>query len=127
MNKIKNINDEELQNLAEMHKHFIKKLGLEERYVTGAEIADILGFSTRTVRKWIEEMLHLYIRGLLPKLVIGTTKGYIYTDDKEIIEPIIKARIKNFKSIAYNWYYVQKRISNNENLKISDFLGVENE
>lgn len=127
MNKIKNINDEELKELAKTYKYFIGKLGLEERYVTGTEMAKILGCSTRAVRKLIEEMLHLYTRGLLPKLVIGTTKGYIYTDDKEIIEPIIKARINNFKSIAYNWYYVQKRISNNDNLKISDFLGVENE
>ena len=127
MNKYKNIDNDSLDTLAMMHKGLIKALGLEERFIKGKELAMLMGCNQRKVRGFIEDTLHLYLRGLLPKMIVGTRNGYIYTDDVNIIQPIIKNRVSNFKSIAYNWYHVQKKISNNNNLKLDEFLGVKND
>lgn len=122
MNRFIKINNEDLKETAEAYKIVIDICELENRYVKSDEIKKELGISPRTFRRMVEDVLHLYTRGLLPKMIVGTAHGYIYTNDIDLIQNEINHRVAQFKSIAYNWYKVQKKISNNGNLTLEDFL-----
>ena len=122
MNRFIKLNNEDLKETAEAYKIVIDICKLENRYVKSDEIKRELRISPRTFRRMVEDVLHLYTRGLLPKMIVGTAHGYIYTNDVDLIQNEINHRVAQFKSIAYNWYKVQKKISNNDNLTLEDFL-----
>ena len=122
MDRTKGIENDDLKVLALSCRMIIEVTGLEKDYVTSKEIEKEIGISGREFRRFVEDVLHLYNKGLMPKLIIGNSKGYIYTDDKELIQKAINARKHQFKSMAYNWYYVQKKINRDNNLTIDDFL-----
>lgn len=122
MNRFIKLNNDDLKETAEAYKIVIDICELENRYVKSDEIKKELGISPRTFRRTVEDVLHLYTRGLLPKMIVGTAHGYIYTNDVDLIQNEINHRVAQFKSIAYNWYKVQKKISHNDNLTLEDFL-----
>lgn len=122
MNRFIKLNNEDLKHTAEAYEEFIELCELDKRFVKSDEIRRTIGIRPRAFRRMVEDVLHLYTRGLLPKMIVGTAHGYIYTNDVDLIQNEINHRVAQFKSIAYNWYKVQKKISNNDNLTLEDFL-----
>ena len=122
MNRFIKLNNEDLKHTAEAYEEFIELCELDKRFVKSDEIRRTIGIRPRTFRRMVEDVLHLYTRGLLPKMIVGTAHGYTYTNDVDLIQNEINHRVAQFKSIAYNWYKVQKKISNNNNLTLEDFL-----
>ena len=122
MNRLIKYDDNDIKHLAEGYEVVIDICELENRYVKSDEIRRTIGIRPRTFRRMVEDVLHLYTRGLLPKMIVGTAHGYIYTNDIDLIQNEINHRVAQFKSIAYNWYKVQKKISHNDNLTLEDFL-----
>ena len=116
MNRFIKLNNEDLKHTAEAYEEFIELCELDVRFVKSDEIRRTIGIRPRAFRRMVDT------RGLLPKMIVGTAHGYIYTNDVDLIQNEINHRVAQFKSIAYNWYQVQKKISHNDNLTLEDFL-----
>ena len=123
MNRINNFVEEQKKELANQYKGLIDVAHLEEAYVEAKTLQLVWGVgSTRKVRYIVEDVLHLYLAGYLPKLIIGTHYGYIYSNDAEIVEPYLKKKEQHWKSECVNCYYLQKRFRNKDNMTMKDYV-----
>ena len=123
MNRIINLQEEQdRKDLANYYLSIIQFLNLEKNYVKGDDISSLLNIKRRQWNKIVEDVLHLYVSGVLDKLLIGTKNGFIYTNDEQIIDKFITSRKNHFKSQAYNTYAVFKKFKNRNNTTIEEFL-----
>ncbi len=123
MNRVIILEDEQARkDLAEQHLVLINMLDLENQYVRGDDISSLLNITRRQWNRIVEDVLHLYVAGVLDKLLIGTRKGFIYTNDEQLIDKFITARRNHFKSQAYNTYAVFKKFKNRNNATLEEFL-----
>lgn len=123
MNRIINLQQEQdRKDLANYYLSIIQFLNLEENYVKGDDISSLLNIKRRQWNRICEDVLHLYVAGVLDKLLIGTKNGFIYTNDEIIISKFIDARRNHFKSQAYNTYAVFRKFKNRNNATLEDFL-----
>lgn len=111
MNRIEKLTEIKRQRLAESYNYFLDVLNLIE-YKKSDEICKELKVTPRMWRYHCENIMNLYRLGYMDRLVIGTTKGYIATNDKSIINKQLKAKERQFKSMAYNYYNLKKTIIN---------------
>ena len=121
MNRIEALNDAERDEKAEFYKDLIKQIDLST-YKKTPEICNVLDVTGREWRTYVEDIMNLYRYGLLNKLVVGTPKGYIFTDDPDLILSMCKAKEKQFKSMAYNCYRLRKEVLPLNNYSFKDFL-----
>lgn len=121
MNRIEALSNVEKHEKAQFYKDLIKQIDLST-YKKTPEICDVLGVTGREWRAYVEDIMNLYRYGLLNKLVVGTPKGYIFTDDPELILAMCKAKEKQFKSMAYNCYRLRKEVLPLNNYSFKDFL-----
>lgn len=121
MNRIEVMTNEQKQNMADFYKDLISQIDLNSYKKTPA-ICDVLKISDREWRKHVENIMNLYRYGFLDKLIVGTSKGYIYTNDSNLILAMCKAKEKQFKSMAYNCYRLKKEILPIDNYSFNDFL-----
>ena len=121
MNRIEAMNTEQRKEAADFYKSLINQVDLSS-YKKTPEIIEVLQISDREWRKIVEDVMNLYRYGLLSKLVVGTSKGYIYTNDPDLILAMCKAKEKQFKSMAYNCYRLRKELLPLNNYSFNDFL-----
>lgn len=121
MNRIESMSIEQRKEAAEFYKNLIDKIDLSS-YKKSPEICEVLNISDREWRKHVENIMNLYRYGLLDKLVVGTSKGYIYTNDSDLILAMCKAKEHQFKSMAYNCYRLKKELLPTNNYSFNDFL-----
>lgn len=121
MNRIISKTEEQKKELASTYNMVIEQLGLNE-YKKSKEISKELKITDRTWRKHTENIMNLYRLGYMDKVVIGTIKGYIATNDKNIIDNFLKAKNNQFKSMASNYYKLKKALIEKENYSIDDFV-----
>ena len=121
MNRIEAMNTEQRKEAADFYKSLINQVDLSS-YKKTPEIIEVLQISDREWRKIVEDVMNLYRYGLLSKLVVGTSKGYIYTNDPDLILAMCKAKEKQFKSMAYNCYRLRKELFPLNNYSFNDFL-----
>lgn len=121
MNRIKVMKKEEIEEMIEFYKELVEKIGLDT-YKTTKQITNITGMNGRVWRTQVENIMHLYMYDLLDKMVVGNRHGYIYTDDKELINRFLKAKEHQFKSLAYNCYNLKKSLDRKENLTFDEYL-----
>lgn len=121
MNRIEALDGAERQEKAEFYKDLIKQIDLST-YKTTPEICNVLNITGRQWRACVEDIMNLYRYGVINKLVVGTPKGYIFTDDPELILSMCKAKEKQFKSMAYNCYRLRKEVLPLNNYSFKDFL-----
>lgn len=121
MNRIEALSNVERHEKAEFYKDLIKQIDLST-YKKTPEICNMLDITGRQWRACVEDIMNLYRYGLINKLVVGTPKGYIYTDDPELILSMCKAKEKQFKSMAYNCYRLRKEVLPLNNYSFKDFL-----
>lgn len=121
MNRIKNLNEDEIKELKEKYDELLKKIDLS-KYKKSRSICRILKINSREWRKKVEDIMHLFTFGYYDKLIISNNKGYILTDDKELIEKYLIAKENQFKSLAYNHYHLKKAIIKKYNFNINDFI-----
>ncbi len=121
MNRVAKLEDEARKELASYYMEMISTLGLEE-YKKSSEICAALNMNDREWRKIVEDISHLYMYNYVDKMIIGTTKGYLLTDDKELINKVLKAKEHQFKSLAYNCYNLKKAIKHKDNYTMEDYL-----
>lgn len=123
MNRIINLEQEQdRKEVASMYVNIIEGLGLNEIYIKGNVIAERLAITRRQWNRMVEDVLHLYVAGVLDKLLIGTRNGFIYTNDEQIIDKFITSRRNHFKSQAYNTYAVFRKFKNRNNATLEEFL-----
>ena len=121
MNRIEALSNVERHEKAQFYKDLIKQIDLST-YKKTPEICEVLNVTGREWRACVEDIMNLYRYGLFNKLVIGTPKGYIYTDDPNLILSMCKAKEKQFKSMAYNCYRLRKEVLPLNNYSFKDFL-----
>ena len=121
MNRIEALSNVEKHEKAQFYKDLIKQIDLST-YKKTPEICNVLGVTGREWRAYVEDIMNLYRYGLLNKLVVGTPKGYIFTDDPELILAMCKAKEKQFKSMAYNCYRLRQEVLPLNNYSFKDFL-----
>lgn len=121
MNRIIKIEEGQRKELAAYYEELINRIGLDN-YKKTREITKHLSFGAREWRKHTENILHLYIDGYMDKLVVGTRKGYIYTDNEELIKDFIDRKEHQFKAMAYNCYHLKKALLHKDNYTINDFM-----
>lgn len=121
MNRIISKTEEQKKELASTYNMVIEQLGLNE-YKKSKEISKELKITDRMWRKHTENIMNLYRLGYMDKVVIGTIKGYIATNDKNIIDNFLKAKNNQFKSMASNYYKLKKALIEKENYSIDDFV-----
>lgn len=115
-------NEQARKDLAEQYMVLITLLDLENSYIKGNDISSLLNVSRREWNKMVEDVLHLYVAGVMDKLLIGTRNGFIFTNDDQLIDRFITARRNHFKSQAYNTYAVFKKFKNRNNATLEEFL-----
>lgn len=123
MNRIEKIEDEKV--IGEMIKGYqsiINELGGLDDFMKSKEITKKLGINDRRWRTIVEDIMHLYMHNYITKMIVGTQKGYILTDDTEIIKRFLKAKEHQFKALAYNCYNLKKSLLHKNNYTINDFL-----
>lgn len=114
-------NDEACKELAKVYLKFIEEAKLDKNYIYAKDLAKVFGFTqTRSLRKVVEDVLHLYLAGYLDKVIVGTRHGYTYTDDVELLYKQYSERYNQCKSMISNCYYMLKRIRNG-NLSYKEF------
>ena len=121
MNRIEALTSAEKIEKADFYKDLVKKIDLST-YKKTPEICSLLNITGREWRTYVEDIMNLYRYGFISKLVVGTQKGYIYTDDPELILSMCKARERQFKSMAYNCYRLRKEVLPLNNYSFKDFL-----
>ena len=121
MNRVAKMNEEQRQDIIAFYKEILERLDLSD-YKKSRDITSYLGICSREWRKIVENIMHLYMYDYLDKMVIGTHKGYLYTDDKELIDRFLKAKEHQFKSLAYNCYNLKKSVLRKDNYTIDDFI-----
>ena len=121
MNRIEALSNVERHEKAQFYKDLIKQIDLST-YKKTPEICNVLDVTGREWRAYVEDIMNLYRYGLINKLVVGTPKGYIFTDDPELILAMCKAKEKQFKSMAYNCYRLRKEVLPLNNYSFKDFL-----
>lgn len=123
MNRINKLEEENAKkDLAENYKRLIRIAVMEDYYVKNETLQILWGCNERKVRYIVEDVLHLYLGGYLPKLIIGTHYGYIYTNDADIVEPYLKKKEQHWKAECINCYYLQKRFNNKDNTTLQDYI-----
>lgn len=121
MNRIAKLSNEKRKEMAEYYQEILKPLGLET-HKKSSELTKALNINSRMLRKHIENIMHLYMWNYMDKMIIGTTKGYLYTGDTELINKFLKVKEHQFKSLAYNCYNLKKAIQHRYNYTIDEFL-----
>lgn len=121
MNRIESLDNDQRIEKANFYKDLISKIDLSS-YKKTPEICMTLDISGREWRSYVEDIMNLYRYGLIAKLVVGTPKGYIYTNDPELILSMCKAKEKQFKSMAYNCYRLRKEVLPLHNYSFNDFI-----
>ena len=121
MNRIEALSNVERHEKAQFYKDLIKQIDLST-YKKTPEICNVLDVTGREWRAYVEDIMNLYRYGLINKLIVGTPKGYIFTDDPELILAMCKAKEKQFKSMAYNCYRLRKEVLPLNNYSFKDFL-----
>ena len=106
MNRIEALSTAEKQEKAQFYKDLIKQIDLST-YKKTPEIYNVLDVTGREWRAYVE---------------VGTPKGYIYTDDPDLILSMCKAKEKQFKSMAYNCYRLRKEVLPLNNYSFKEFL-----
>lgn len=122
MNRFINKSEAEIQSIVEYYDYFIELSGIKDKPLYSDEIAKYVGKCGRNVRHMVEDIMHLYMMGYLDKMIIGTKKGYIYTDDRDLILKVLKSREKQWKSMCYNCYHLMKKIYNQDNVTIDEYI-----
>lgn len=121
MNRVAKLEDEQRKELASYYMELIDPLGLD-KYKKSSEICCTLNMCSREWRKIVEDLMHLYMYNYVDKMIVGTQKGYLLTDDKELINKVLKAKEHQFKALAYNCYNLKKAIQHSDNYTIEEFL-----
>lgn len=121
MNRIVKIDEEQRKELVAYYEELIERINLEDFKKT-REITKHLSFGAREWRKHVENIMHLYMDDYMDKMVVGTNKGYIYTNDHELINRFLKAKEHQFKALAYNCYNLRKSLLHKNNYTIDDYL-----
>lgn len=121
MNRIEALDDSQRLEKAKFYKDLLNQIDLST-YKKTPEICEVLEVSGREWRACVEDIMNLYRYGLISKMVVGTPKGYIYTNDPELILSMCKAKEKQFKSMAYNCYRLRKEVLPLNNYSFNDFL-----
>lgn len=121
MDRVKLMEKEEREEMIDFYKELVELVGLDT-YKTTKEIKNITGMNGRLWRTHVENIMHLYMYDLLDKMVVGNRHGYIYTDDKELIDRFLKAKEHQFKSLAYNCYNLRKSLNRKDNLTFDEYL-----
>ena len=121
MNRIEALSNVEKHEKAQFYKDLIKQIDLST-YKKTPEICNVLDVTGREWRAYVEDIMNLYRYGFISKLVVGTPKGYIYTDDPDLILSMCKAKEKQFKSMAYNCYRLRKEVLPLNNYSFKEFL-----
>ena len=125
MNRIMELEKEQdIKDLANNYLYLINVAEMDERYVESKYLELLWGKCGRKVRCIVEDILHLYLAGYLPKLIVGTRYGYIYTNNPEIIGPFLEKKERHWKSECINCYYLQKRFRNKNNMTLKDYLEI---
>ncbi len=122
MNRVAKLEDEQRKELASYYMELIEPLGLDKGYKKSFEICAVLNMCSRDWRTIVENIMHLYMYNYVDKMVLGTPKGYLLTDDKELINKVLKAKEHQFKALAYNCYNLRKSIQHSDNYTIEEFL-----
>lgn len=123
MNRIAKIEDEKvIEGMINEYQTIINELGGLDDYMKAKEITKILGINDRRWRTIVENIMHLYMHNYISQMVVGTNKGYILTDDKELIKKFLDAKENQFKALAYNCYNLRKSVSHKDNYTMYDFL-----
>lgn len=122
MNRINNVVEEHKKELAKTYKELIDLAYMEDYFVKSDTLQLIWGCNGRKIRYIVEDVLHLYLSGYLPKLILGTHWGYIYTNDAKLIEPYLKKKENHWKAECINCYYLQKRFNNKDNTTLKDYI-----
>ena len=123
MNRIEKIEDEKV--IAEMigdYQSIIDKLGGLDDFMKAKDITKQLGINDRKWRTIVENIMHLYQHNYTSQMIVGTNRGYILTDDQELIKRFLRAKEHQFKSLAYNCYNLRKSLMHKNNYSIDDFL-----
>lgn len=121
MNRIKNLNEEERKAKAEDYIDLINCIGLDEHKTIG-RITSKINVNDRQWRKIVEDVMHLYMYGYVDKMIVSSPKGYILTNDPELINKFLKAKEHQFKALAYNCYNLRKALLHKDNYTINDFI-----
>ena len=116
--------EQDIKDLANNYLYLINVAEMDERYVESKYLELLWSKSGREVRHVVEDILHLYLAGYLPKLIVGTRYGYIYTNNSEIIGPFLEKKERHWKSECINCYYLQKRFRNKNNMTLKDYLEI---
>ena len=124
MNRINNVVEEHKKELAKTYKELIELAYMEDYFVKSDTLQLIWGCNSRKIRYIVEDVLHLYLGGYLPKLILGTHWGYIYTNDAKLIEPYLKKKENHWKAECINCYYLQKRFNNKDNTTLKDYIEI---
>ena len=123
MNRVAKIEDEKvIEEMIGEYQTIISELGGLDDFMKAREITKILGVSDRSWRKMVEDVMHLYMHNYTSQMIIGTNRGYILTDDTELIKRFIRAKEHQFKALAYNCYNLKKSLLHKNNYTINDFL-----
>ena len=123
MNRVAKIEDEKvIEEMIGEYQTIISELGGLDDFMKAREITKILGVSDRSWRKIVEDVMHLYMHNYTSQMIIGTNRGYILTDDTELIKRFIRAKEHQFKALAYNCYNLKKSLLHKNNYTINDFL-----
>ena len=121
MNRIIKIEEGQRKELAAYYKGLVEQIGLNE-YKKSWQISNRLNIGGREWRRHVENIMHLYMDDYMDKMVVGTNKGYIYTNDPELINHFLKVKEHQFKALAYNCYNLRKSLLHKNNYTIDDFL-----
>ena len=121
MNRIEALDSAQRLEKAAFYKDLIEQIDLST-YKKTPEICNVLDVTGREWRTYVEDIMNLYRYGLINKLVVGTPKGYIYTNDPDLILTMCKAKEKQFKSMAYNCYRLRKEVLPLNNYSFKDFM-----
>lgn len=121
MNRVIKMDEEERLYKATYYNNLVEMIGLDN-YKTTKVIKRLLHISDREWRKHVENIMHLYMYKYLDKMVVGTNKGYIYTNDPELIDRFLELKEKQFKSMAYNCYNLKKAQLHKDNYSIEDYI-----
>lgn len=125
MNRIMELEKEQdIKDLADKYLYLIDIAKMDETYVESKALELLWGECGRKVRYIVEDVLNLYLAEYLPKLIVGTRHGYIYTNNPEIIGPFLEKKERHWKSECINCYYLQKRFRNKNNMTMKDYLEI---
>ena len=121
MNRIKNLNEAARKQLAEDYIDLANYVGLDD-YKKMKVISHQIYIDDRKWRKIVEDLMHLYMYGYVDKMIVSSPKGYILTNDPELIDKFLKAKEHQFKALAYNCYHLRKALLHKDNYTINDFI-----